>query len=192
MSHIHSNPRTSRFCGRWVTRSFLLTALPWLTPSARWTSPRTSAPANLWLARWDGSDNRALTTGENKQIAPALESRRQDARLSFQPHGRARGRSTLAPADSRGARPGASRRSRAASRISRGRPIPNGSCLSFDDPDPRDPEGHDKDKKTVPPLVIDRYPVQAGHGRLSDGPLPPPAPARPGHAQGRKPHRRQA
>ena len=98
----------------------------------------------------------------------------------------------LAPADRRAARPSASPRSRAAWKISPGRPIPSASCSSSTIPTRAIPEGHEKDKKTVPPLVIDRFQFKQDIEGYLTGPLPAPAPARPGHAQGRKPHRRQA
>ena len=41
--------------------------------------------------------------------------------------------------------------------------------LVVQDPDPRDPEGHEKDKKTVPPIVIDRFQFkQDKEGYLTD------------------------
>ena len=39
---------------------------------------------NLWLARWDGSENRALTSGENKQTHPRWSPGRED-RSPFSP-----------------------------------------------------------------------------------------------------------
>ena len=52
---------------------------------------------NLWLAKWDGSENRALTFGENKADASALESGWKMARFSFRARGRERQRPGLAP-----------------------------------------------------------------------------------------------
>ena len=38
-----------------------------------------------------------------------------------------------------------------------GRRIPNALVLVVHDPDPREPEAKEKEKKTVPPIVIDRF-----------------------------------
>ena len=111
---------------------------------------------NLWLARWDGSENRALTSGEQKQTHPR-----------WSPDGR-----TLAFLSSRSDEheddqvwllPVAGGEAERVTEIKGGvedfawSPDSKRLALVVQDPDPRDPEGHAKDKKTVPPLVIDRF-----------------------------------
>ncbi len=111
---------------------------------------------NLWLARWDGSENRALTSGDNKQTHPR-----------FSPDGK-----TLAFLSSRSDEheddqlwllPLAGGEAERVTEIKGGiedfawSPDSKRLVLVVEDPDPRDPEGHEKDKKTVPPLVIDRF-----------------------------------
>ena len=111
---------------------------------------------NLWLARWDGSENRALTSGEHKQTHPR-----------WSPDGK-----TLAFLSSRSDEheddqvwllPLAGGEAERVTEIKGGvedfawSPDSKRLALVVQDPDPRDPEGHEKDKKTVPPLVIDRF-----------------------------------
>ena len=111
---------------------------------------------NLWLARWDGSENRALTSGQNKQAHPR-----------WSPDGR-----TLAFLSSRTDEheddqvwllPVAGGEAERVTEIKGGvedfawSPDSKRLVLVVEDPDPRDPEGHEKDKKTVPPIVIDRF-----------------------------------
>ena len=45
-------------------------------------------PGNLWLAKWDGSENRALTFGNKGAVASALEPGWQMDRVSFRPRRR--------------------------------------------------------------------------------------------------------
>ena len=112
--------------------------------------------SNLWLARWDGSENRALTSGENQQTHPR-----------WSPDGK-----TLAFLSSRTDEheddqvwllPVAGGEAERITEIKGGvedfawSPDSKRLALVVQDPDPRDPEGHEKDKKTVPPIVIDRY-----------------------------------
>ena len=111
---------------------------------------------NLWLARWDGSENRALTNGEQKQTHPR-----------WSPDGK-----TLAFLSSRNDEreddqvwllPLAGGEAERVTEIKGGvedfawSPDSKRLALVVQDPDPRDPEAHTKDKKTVPPLVIDRF-----------------------------------
>jgi dipeptidyl aminopeptidase/acylaminoacyl peptidase len=95
-------------------------------------------PGNLWLARWDGSENRALTFGNKGQKHPrwspdgkwiAFLSGREDEKLT----------------DAKGAVDDFA-----------WSPDSKRIALVIPDPDPREPEKKEKEKKTVPPLVIDR------------------------------------
>ena len=124
--------------------------------------------SNLWLARWDGSENRALTSGENQQTHPR-----------WSPDGK-----TLAFLSSRTDEheddqvwllPVAGGEAERVTEIKGGvedfawSPDSKRLVLVVQDPDPRDPEGHEKDKKTVPPLVIDRFQFkQDKEGYLTD------------------------
>lgn len=111
---------------------------------------------HLWLARWDGSENRALTSGETSETHPRispdgkslafLSSRtddNKDAQLWLLPLG---GGEAEKMTDLKGG-------------VDDFAWSPDSARLALvvHDPDPRDPEGHEKDKKTVPPIVIDRY-----------------------------------
>ncbi len=123
---------------------------------------------NLWLARWDGSENRALTSGENKQTHPR-----------WSPDGK-----TLAFLSSRTDEheddqvwllPVGGGEAERVTEIKGGvedfawSPDSKRLALVVQDPDPRDPEGHEKDKKTVPPIVIDRFQFkQDMEGYLTD------------------------
>ena len=50
--------------------------------------------------------------------------------------------------------------------------------LVVHDPDPREPEAKEKEKKTVPPIVIDRFQFKTGYRGLPDEPLVAPQAAR--------------
>ncbi|MEP6777089.1 MAG: S9 family peptidase [Chthoniobacterales bacterium] len=111
--------------------------------------------ANLWLAKWDGSENRALTFGLEKQSHPRWSpdgkwigflSGRTDENENDQ----------LWILSSRGGE---------AERITEIKgsvddfawsPDSKRMVLVIHEPDPREPEAKEKEKKTVPPLVIDR------------------------------------
>ena len=113
-------------------------------------------PKNLWLAKWDGSENRALTFGDNEQTHPrwspdgkwlAFLSSRQDENENDQ----------LWILSSSGGE---------AEQLTRGKgsvddfawaPDSKRIVLVVHDPDPREPEAKEKEKKTVPPIVIDRF-----------------------------------
>ncbi len=113
---------------------------------------------HLWLARWDGSENRALTSGETTENHPALQSRRQTPRLPLQPRATSTRTTSSGSCPSGGGEAEKDHRDqgrRRGFRLVAG--FQRASSLVVHDPDPRDPEGHEKDKKTVPPLVIDRF-----------------------------------
>ena len=111
---------------------------------------------NLWLAKFDGTENRALTFGEEKQTHPrwspdgrwiAFLSARQDENENEQ----------LWILSSAGGE---------AERLTKGKgsvddfawsPDSKRLVLVVHDPDPREPEAKEKEKKTLPPIVIDRF-----------------------------------
>jgi dipeptidyl aminopeptidase/acylaminoacyl peptidase len=112
-------------------------------------------PGNLWLAKWDGSENRALTFGNKGQKHPrwshdgkwiAFLSGREDDNENDQlwilPIG---GGEAEKFTDAKGGVDDFAW-SADSKRI----------ALVVHDPDPRDPEKKQKEKKTVPPLVINR------------------------------------
>ena len=124
--------------------------------------------SNLWLARWDGSENRALTSGENKQTHPRWSP--DGKMLAF-----LSSRTDEHEDDQLWLLPIAGGEAERVTEIKGGVEdfawAPDSKCLVLvvHDPDPRDPEGHEKDKKTVPPIVIDRFQFkQDMEGYLTD------------------------
>ena len=112
--------------------------------------------SNIWLARWDGSENRALTFGVNKQNHSRWSPDGKTlAFLSSRTDEREDDQVWLLPL--------AGGEAERVTEIKGGvedfawSPDSKRLVLVVQDPDPRDPEGHEKDKKTVPPLVIDRF-----------------------------------
>jgi len=113
-------------------------------------------PQNLWLAKWDGSENRALTFGDNEQSHPrwspdgkwlAFLSDREDENENDQ----------LWILSSAGGE---------AERLTKEKgsvddfiwsPDSKRIVLVVHDPDPREPGAKEKEKKTVPPIVINRF-----------------------------------
>jgi len=113
-------------------------------------------PGNLWLAKWDGSENRALTFGNKGAAHPrwspdgkwiAFLSGREDEneidQLWVLPigGGEAEKLTSLKGSVEDFAWAPDSKR----------------IVLVVRDPDPREPEKKEKEKKTVPPIVIDRF-----------------------------------
>jgi dipeptidyl aminopeptidase/acylaminoacyl peptidase len=113
-------------------------------------------PANLWMVRWDGSENRALTFGLEKQSHPrwspdgkwiAFLSGRTDENENDQ----------LWVMSASGGE--AERLTNEKGNVDGFAWAPDSKRLALviRDPDPRDVAGKQKEKKTIPPLVIDRF-----------------------------------
>jgi Periplasmic component of the Tol biopolymer transport system len=111
---------------------------------------------NLWLAKWDGSENRPLTYGNNDQSHPrwspdgkwiAFLSGREDEneidQLWILP---TNGGEAEKITDAKGGVEDFA-----------WSPDSKRIVLVVRDPDPREPEKKEKEKKTVPPLVINRF-----------------------------------
>ena len=113
-------------------------------------------PANLWLAKYDGSENRALTFGENTQSHPrwspdgkwlAFLSDREDENENDQ----------LWILSSAGGEAERLTKEKGSVDDFAWSPDSKRIVLVVHDPDPREPEAKEKEKKTVPPIVIDRF-----------------------------------
>jgi len=113
-------------------------------------------PKNLWLVKWDGSENRALTFGDNEQTHPrwspdgkwlAFLSSRQDENENDQ----------LWILSSAGGEGEQLTREKGSVDDFAWAPDSKRIVLVVHDPDPREPEAKAKEKKTVPPIVIDRF-----------------------------------
>jgi dipeptidyl aminopeptidase/acylaminoacyl peptidase len=113
-------------------------------------------PRNLWLAKWDGSENRALTFGETEQTHPrwspdgkwlAFLSSRTDENDNDQ----------LWILSSAGGEAEHLTKEKGSIDDFAWSPDSKRLVLVAHDPDPREPEAKEKEKKTVPPIVIDRY-----------------------------------
>jgi dipeptidyl aminopeptidase/acylaminoacyl peptidase len=113
-------------------------------------------PKNLWLAKWDGSENRALTFGDNAQTHPrwspdgkwlAFLSSRQDENENDQ----------LWILSSAGGEGEQLTREKGSVDDFAWAPDSKHIVLVVHDPDPREPEAKAKEKKTLPPIVIDRF-----------------------------------
>ena len=112
-------------------------------------------PGNLWLAKWDGSENRALTFGNKGAKHPR-----------WSPDGKwigfLSGREDDNENDQLWILPIGGGEAEKFSDIKGGiddfawSPDSKRIVLVVHDPDPREPEKKEKEKKTVPPLVIDR------------------------------------
>lgn len=113
-------------------------------------------PRNLWLAKWDGSENRALTFGETQQTHPrwspdgkwlAFLSSRTDEKENDQ----------LWVLSSAGGEAEQLTHEKGSVDDFAWAPDSNRIALVVHDPDPREPEAKEKEKKTVPPIVLDRF-----------------------------------
>lgn len=111
---------------------------------------------HLWLASWDGSVNRPLTFGTTSETHPrwspdgrwlAFLSRRGDDDDNDQ--------LWLLPLD--GGEAEKLTTTKGGVEDFAWAPDSQRLALVVRDPDPRDVSGHEKDKKTVPPIVIDRF-----------------------------------
>ena len=113
-------------------------------------------PPNLWLAKWDGSENRALTFGNKGQKHPR-----------WSPDGKwigfLSGREDDNENDQLWIMPIGGGEAEKLTTVKGGvddfawSPDSKRIALVVHDPDPREPEKAEKEKKTVPPLVIDRF-----------------------------------
>ena len=112
-------------------------------------------PGNLWLAKWDGSENRALTFGAKGQSHPRWSpdgkwigflSGREDDNETDQ----------LWILSSSGGEAEKFTDVKGGVEDFAWSPDSKRVALVVHDPDPREPEKKEKEKKTVPPIVIDR------------------------------------
>ncbi|MEO5718536.1 MAG: S9 family peptidase [Chthoniobacterales bacterium] len=113
-------------------------------------------PRNLWLAQWDGAENRALTFGDDAQTHPrwspdgkwiAFLSSRTDESDNDQ----------LWILSSAGGEAQKLTTEKGSLDDFAWSPDSKRIVLVVHDPDPREPEAKEKEKKTVPPIVIDRF-----------------------------------
>jgi dipeptidyl aminopeptidase/acylaminoacyl peptidase len=113
-------------------------------------------PRNLWLAKWDGSENRALTFGESEQTHPrwspdgkwlAFLSSRTDEKENDQ----------VWILSSAGGEAEQLTHEKGSVDDFAWAPDSKRIVLVVHDPDPREPEAKEKEKKTVPPIVLERY-----------------------------------
>jgi dipeptidyl aminopeptidase/acylaminoacyl peptidase len=117
-------------------------------------------PQNLWLAKTDGSENRALTFGENAQTHPRWSP---DGKwLAFlSGRGDEKDNDQLWILSSAGGEAEQLTKEKGSVDDFAWAPDSKRLVLVVQDPDPRDPETKEKEKKTVPPIVIDRYQFKA-------------------------------
>jgi dipeptidyl aminopeptidase/acylaminoacyl peptidase len=112
-------------------------------------------PGNLWLVKWDGSENRALTFGNKGQKHPRWSpDGKWIAFLSGREDDNENDQFWILPI----AGGEAERFTDAKGGVDDFAWSPDSKriALVVHDPDPREPEKKEKEKKTVPPLVINR------------------------------------
>ena len=113
-------------------------------------------PRNLWVAKWDGGENRALTFGENQQTHPRWS--RDGKWLAFlSSRGDEKEEDQLWILSSAGGEAEQLTHEKGSVDDFAWAPDSKRIALVVHDPDPRDPEAKEKEKKTVPPIVIDRF-----------------------------------
>ena len=113
-------------------------------------------PQNLWLAKFDGSENRALTFGDSQQTHPRWSpDGKWIAFLSGRTDDDENDQLWILPT----AGGEAEQLTKEKGSVDDFAWAPDSKCLVLvvHDPDPREPEAKEKEKKTVPPIVIDRY-----------------------------------
>ncbi|MEO6872257.1 MAG: S9 family peptidase [Chthoniobacterales bacterium] len=113
-------------------------------------------PHNLWLAKFDGSENRPLTFGDESQSHPRWSpDGKWIAFLSSRDDDRDNDQVWLLP--TAGGEAEKLTKEKGSVDDFAWAPDSRRLVLVVHDPDPRDPEAKEKEKKTVPPIVIDRY-----------------------------------
>ncbi len=113
-------------------------------------------PKNLWLAKWDGSENRALTFGDNQQTHPRWSpDGKWIAFLSGR--GDENDKDQIWVLSSEGGEAEQLTHEKGSVEDFAWAPDSKRLVLVVHDPDPREPEEKEKQKKTVPPIVIDRF-----------------------------------
>ncbi|HEY1583980.1 MAG TPA: S9 family peptidase, partial [Chthoniobacterales bacterium] len=113
-------------------------------------------PKNLWLAKCDGSENRALTFGDNQQTHPRWSP---DGKwIAFLTgRGDEHDNDQLWILSSEGGEAEQFTHEKGSVDDFAWAPDSNRLVLVVHDPDPRDAERKQKEDKTIPPLVIDRF-----------------------------------
>ncbi len=136
---------------------------PNLSPDGQWVAYvvgtvdlKKDKPAkNLWLAKWDGSENRALTFGENTQTHPRWSP---DGKwLAFlSSRGDENDNAQVWIFSSAGGEAEQLTKEKGSVDDFAWAPDSQRLVLVVHDPDPRAPAAKEKEKKTVPPIVLDR------------------------------------
>jgi dipeptidyl aminopeptidase/acylaminoacyl peptidase len=113
-------------------------------------------PKNLWIAKRDGSENRALTFGETEQTHPRWSpDGKWIAFLSGRNDDNENDELWILPIA--GGEAEQLTKEKGSVDDFAWAPDSQRLVLVVHDPDPRDPQAKEKEKKTVPPIVIDRY-----------------------------------